>query len=485
MIPGSEFTIAGADLVDGTGAARRRAKVAVRDGVILAVGTDADGLGLPEVAADGLVLAPGFIDAHAHDDAALIETPDMAMKTSQGITTTIIGNCGASAAPYDTDMAPVSVLRLLFKHPGIQARRYRDFLANVDAARPAINAIGFVGHATLRLSVMGEDFTRAARPDERETMRDLLATALDDGAAGLSTGLFYPTAKAAPTQEVIDIGAPLRAAGGLYATHMRDEGDGLMASIDEALAIGRALGVRTIVSHLKCVGARNFGRSLEALEKLDAAMATQQVGFDVYPYIAGSTILLEENVEDCGRVIITWSDPFPEATGRNLDDLAAEWGIDRFAATRKLQPGGAIYFKMSEDDVRRIIAHPGAMIGSDGIPGDAFPHPRLWGSFPRVLGLYVRELGLVSLEQAIHRMTALPAANFGLKNRGRIAPGLPADLVLLDPGTVGDRADFATPQTPSAGINAVYVAGEKVWDGGKPTGNRPGRMFRRQELQAL
>jgi N-acyl-D-amino-acid deacylase len=361
--------------------------------------------------------------------------------------------------------------------------RFGDYLEKVDAAAPAINALAFAGHATLRVSVMGSDYDRVARPDEIAKMQAMLAGALDDGAAGLSTGLFYPTAKRATTAEVIEIGRPLTAARALYATHMRDEGDGLLDSIDEALAIGRALGIRTIVSHLKCLGGRNFGRSLDALKKLDLARDSQPVAFDMYPYIAGSTILLEENVDDCARVLITWSDPEPAAAGRDLDDLAAEWGCDRVEATRRLQPGGAIYFKMSEDDVRRIVAHPQAMIGSDGLAGDPFPHPRLWGTFPRVLGHYVRELGLMPLEQAVHRMTGLPAANFGLTNRGRVAPGFAADLVLFDAAKIGDRATFDTPTLPAAGVHAVFVNGAQVWDGAAITGNRPGRMLRRQDLQ--
>jgi N-acyl-D-amino-acid deacylase len=476
------FVLAGGVVVDGTGAPRIQADVAVRDGRIVAVGEAARDESGPRIDMGGLVVAPGFIDVHTHDDAVLLQQPDMPMKVSQGVTSVVCGNCGASAAPYDSPHPFGSLMRLIFKSEDQVSPRMGTYIDRVNAAAPAVNAVFLVGHATLRMAVMGEDLNRAARPDEIAAMQAMLAQALDDGAIGLSTGLFYPPAKKATTGEVIEIGRPLTAARALYATHMRDEEDGILDSIDEALRIGRTLDIRTIISHVKCVGLRNFGRSVEALAKLGAAAEQQPLGFDVYPYTAGATILLEENVQGCQRVMITWSEPHPEATGRDLDDIARDWDCDIFEATRRLQPGGAIYFKMDEADVRRILSHPNAMIGSDGLAADAHPHPRLWGTFPRVLGRYVRDEGLFPLEDAIRRMTSLPAANFGLHDRGRIAAGLAADIVVLDPASVIDTATFDKPRQAARGIVSVHVAGQPVWQDGRTTGNGPGRAWRRQEL---
>jgi N-acyl-D-amino-acid deacylase len=240
-----------------------------------------------------------------------------------------------------------------------------------------------------------------------------------------------------------------------------------------------------VISHHKVAGARNFGRTRETLALLDHTHESQEVGFDVYPYIAASSWLTPDYLEFCsGRARITWSTPHPEMSGRYVADIAKEWGCDPKEAMRRMQPGGASYFIMDEDDVRRVVSHPRAMIGSDGIPDDAHPHPRLWGTFPRVLGHYSRDLGLFALEDAVRRMTSLSAETFGFAGRGVVKPGAYADLVLFDPAAVIDTATFEEPTRPAAGIELVLVNGTPVWRNGAATGAKPGRVLKREGARA-
>ena len=237
-----------------------------------------------------------------------------------------------------------------------------------------------------------------------------------------------------------------------------------------------------VISHHKCAGTRNHGRTRETLALIAAARERQSVALDVYPYVAGSTVLDARRLGEAERIIVTWSKARPECAGRDLDSIAAEMGVSRERAANALAPAGAIYFMMDEADVRRVLAFGHAMIGSDGLPHDAHPHPRLWGTFPRVLGHYVREVGLFPLEEAVRRMTGLPAAQFGLTDRGILRPGSYADLVLFDPDTIADRATFEAPTEPAAGIALVMVNGRAVWRDGAATGARPGRALRLAEL---
>jgi N-acyl-D-amino-acid deacylase len=263
---------------------------------------------------------------------------------------------------------------------------------------------------------------------------------------------------------------------------MRNENDRVMSALDETFAIGREAELPVVVSHHKVIGRKNFGRSEETLPFFDATTRRQPAGFDVYPYIASSTVLSVDRFNASERIIVTWSKQRPDVSGRDLADIAREMNTSLEDAAAALQPAGAIYFMMDEADVQRILKSPHAMVGSDGLPHDVFPHPRLWGTFPRVLGHYARDVGLFPLHEAVHKMTGLTAANFGLRDRGVLRVGAFADLVLFDPDTVIDRASFEQPTRPAAGIELVLVNGQPVWRDGAGTGARPGRALRRRDL---
>jgi N-acyl-D-amino-acid deacylase len=479
-----DLVIRNATVFDGTGAPRYRADLAVQGDRIAAIGDLGSAQGQREVDAEGMALAPGFIDAHTHDDRAVTCGPAcMHCKTSQGVTTVVVGNCGVSLAPLRLHgKAPPPPLNLMGDESWFTFGSFGEY-AEALAKRPTnVNTFAFCGHQSLRVEAMEGDVYRAATDREIARMQDRLRQSLREGAGGFSTGLYYPPNMHAPTEEVIAVAEVMREEGGLYATHMRDEADGVMDSIRETLRIGREAGtedapVEVVISHHKCSMPENFGRSRETLALIDALGQDQPVAFDVYPYPAGSTVLMPERLRQDVPVQITWSTPHPEMSGRDLDDIAREWGMTRRAAAEKLLPAGAIYFQMDEADVRRIMAHPRAMIGSDGIPHDAKPHPRLWGTFPRVLGHYVRDVGLFSLETAVHKMTGRCATVFGLPDRGMLRPGAFADLVLFDPATVRDHATYANPDALSDGILEVWCNGETTFAAGATTGTAPGRFL--------
>lgn len=468
-----------ATVIDGTGAPGFFADVAVAHDRIVAVGR-INGAGVNEIDATGLCIAPGFIDAHTHDDAALLLTPTLDCKISQGVTSVVTGNCGVSLAPLvlAEGQAPPPPLdavgpQLLF--------RFETFAAYLDALRinpPSVNVAPLVGHATLRVSIM-DRVDRPATEAERAAMAAMAEEAFAAGAIGISSGLFYPLAFAAPAEELHALVAIAGRVGGVYCAHIRDEADLVLEALDEAFAIARAGNAPLVLSHHKVSGKANFGRSRETLPHVARAGTAQPIAFDMYPYAASSTMLNKKSWAAAERTMITWCDSHPEHAGRDLSDVAAEMGLSEEAAIDALVPAGGIYFMMDEADVERILSASDAMIGSDGVPMDAHPHPRLWGSFTRVLGHYARDRGLFSIEEAVRRMTSLPARQFRLADRGVIAPGAFADLVLFDPATIADAATFADPKQPSRGIASVWVNGEQVWDGTSATDARPGRVLAR------
>src|SRR4051812_40058304 len=472
-----DLLIRNATVIDGTRAPRYEADIAINNGRIAAIGRLNVAQADVELDASGRIVAPGFIDAHTHDDRLMLSAPDMAPKVSQGVTTVVAGNCGCSLAPAPHGMRkPVTPPLDLLDEAGDWFRfaTFRDYVDELAAHPPATNCALLVGHTMLRVQTM-EHLQRPASKNEIARMRELADEALEAGALGVSTGLYYEPANAAPTEEVVEVCRPLSKHKRLYVTHMRDEGDNVLASLEETFRIGRELGVPVVISHHKVAGAGNHGRSEETLPLIEARMKSQAIALDCYPYCASSTILSASRAGVATKTLVTWSKPHPEVAGMDLDEIRRDYklGIDQ------LLPAGAIYFSMSEADVQRILAFEHTMIGSDGLPHDAAPHPRLWGTFARVLGHYARGLGLFPLETAVYKMTGLTARNFGLADRGVLKPGMAADITIFDAGEIGERASFSAPIAPAKGIDTVLVNGTIVWREGKPTGARPGQVLRR------
>jgi N-acyl-D-amino-acid deacylase len=472
-----DLIIRNGTVIDGSGGPSFAGDVALSGERIAAVG-DLSGQAADQVIdVGGLAVAPGFIDNHTHDDGFLLTHPDMTPKISQGVTSVVIGNCGISLAPLaGTPIQPP--LNLLGEQSTFRFGTFHAYLDELDRNPAAVNAIPLVGHTTLRVNVM-DRLDRAATREEAAQMRTKLEEGLDAGAVGFSTGVFYPNANAATSQEVVDVGAPLKGRDAVYCAHIRNEGDWIFAALEEAFEIGRQLEAHVVVSHHKLVGVHNHGRSVETLGVIHDRRMRQSVGLDAYPYPAGSSMLNRKTFNDGERVMIAWSDPHPEYAGRDLSDVQQELGLDVDAAIEHLSPAGGIYFQMAEDDVRRILAYPETMIGSDGLPNDRHPHPRLWGTFPRVIGHYGRDLGLFSMETAIHKMTGLTARQFRLRDRGFIRVGCKADITVFNPKTIKDVADWSHPHEMSIGIERVFVNGTEVWRDGRHTNAAPGQVIRR------
>ena len=474
----SDTLIRNANVLDGTGSDAQIADLAIRNGRILAIEPSLDYNAQNVIDAEGFSIAPGFIDVHTHDDTSVIDTPEMLPKISQGVTTVIVGNCGISASPVRLKGDPPDPMNLLGQRERFRYPAFADYLSALESSRPSVNVAALIGHTSLRNNHL-DRLDRAATESEIAAMREELTSALSAGALGLSTGLAYANANAATTEEVLSLVQALIGANAVYTTHMRTETDAILDAMDEAFRIGRYAQSPVIISHLKCAGITNWGRSPEVLRSLEAARDTQHIGCDCYPYAAGSSTLDLKQVDPRVRIEITWSTPHPEAAGRTLANIASEWNLSHLDAARRLQPAGAIYHSIDEQDMRRILAHPATMIGSDGLPWDKHPHPRLWGTYPRVLGRYCRDEKLFSLPEAIRKMTSMPALRFGLAERGRIAEGYSADLVLFDPNTIHDTATFADPIRPARGIHSVWVNGVLSYTAQGLTGNRAGRFLPR------
>jgi len=483
----ADTLIVGARVIDGTGAPAVERDVAVRDGRIVAI--EAPG-GLADWTADdvfdaqGKVLAPGFIDVHTHDDTHVIRSPQMMPKITQGVTTVIVGNCGISASPVTLKGDPPDPMNLLGDAAAFAYPTFASYVDAVNAARPTVNVGALIGHTALRNNHM-DRLDRGAAADEVAAMRAQLEEALDNGALGLSSGLAYGSAFSAPPEEVQALAEPLAKAGALYTTHMRTEFDAILDAMDEAYRVGRHARVPVVISHLKCAGPSNWGRSAEVLKSIEATRDGQPVGCDCYPYNRSSSTLDLKQVTGDIDITITWSTPHPEMAGKLIREVGDEWKVTQQEAAKRLQPAGAVYHNMSEDDVRRILSHPATMVGSDGLPNDPLPHPRLWGAFPRVLGHYARDEGVLTLEEAVRKMTSLSARRFSIAERGEVKVGYHADLVVFDPERVIDSATFANPQQAADGIDAVWVNGVLTYREQAVTGARAGRFVARGSASKL
>jgi N-acyl-D-amino-acid deacylase len=480
-----DLIIRGAQIIDGTGQPGFEADVAIEGDRIVAIGNLIGLSAREDIDATGLTLAPGFIDAHTHDDRAILQGADsMLCKLSQGITTVVTGNCGISLAPVAFRSRPPAPLDLLGDERWWTFDSFAAYAERLATQPPAVNALALIGHMPLRWEAMGGDTAREASAIEIERMKARLEQALEQGASGFSTGLWYVPNRDASTNEVIELARCLPAHDGIYTTHMRDEGDAVEEAVGEALATGRNTSAPVVISHHKCTAPENFGKSHATLAMIEAATADIEVALDVYPYSASSTTLRPDLVRPDIRTRISWSTPYPEYAGRDLADIAAEWNLPLAETARRLLPAGAVYFSMDENEVQRILRHRLAMVGSDGLPHDERPHPRLWGAFPRVLGHYARDVGLFDLATAVHKMTGLTAATFGMAGRGVLREGAYADLTLFDANRIIDRADHEQPTQLSAGIVSVWVNGRLAYrEGHGVTGECAGRLIKRSGLR--
>ncbi len=528
-----DLLLVGGLLFDGTGAPARPADVGVAREQVVALGDLRPHKAHRRVDVSGLSIAPGFIDIHAHSEVSLLIDGRAASKVRQGITSEISGQCGLSAAP---------LLGQAKDEFSFWAARWgvvpdwdslTDFLGILESQGIAVNFGTLTGHGNLRNAVMGS-VSRSPTPVELDAMAKMLGQSLEDGALGLSSGLFYSPGSYADSAELAALGEIVAAHGGLYATHVRNEGPRLEWAVQEALEVARATGVAVEISHLKLASRDHWGEAERVLAYLDVARAGGlDLGWDQYPYVAASTTLdaavppqfhdggmeallkrlqdpqeraqiahsIRADVEgdwenlsvDSGweRIVLSFHPSRPELAGRTIADIAAADGTDPLETALDLiveteAKAMVVDFCMDDRDVATILCHPSTSVvtdaealAADGPLAAGAPHPRAYGSFPRVLGRYVREQRLLTREEAIRKMTSLPAERVGLRDRGVVREGAFADLVIFDPDTIVDTATYAKPHQYPEGIQHVLVNGRFVVQDGVQTDERPGRVLRR------
>ncbi|HVL66820.1 MAG TPA: D-aminoacylase [Vicinamibacterales bacterium] len=498
-----DLVITNARIVDGTGAPWYRGALAIRGDAIVQVAPAIDAAGARVIDAGGQVVAPGFIDIHTHARRGIFEVPTAENYVRQGVTTLIEGPDGGSPVPLG------------------------PFLEKLEALQKSVNIGSFIGQGSVRSEVIG-NVDRTATPDELAKMQALVEQGMRDGAFGLSTGLFYVPGSFTPTEEVIELAKVAARFGGMHKSHQREESVRVLESVRETIAIGEQGGLPTQVTHHKVIGKANWGRSADTLRLIDEARARGvDVTSDQYPYTASSTsvasALLPAWALEGGRqqVLARLKDPAtrakvladtilairdargggdpknvqfascgfdPSLAGSNLAELTKRRGFEptiENAAEVTLwlvEQGGCqgIFHAMSDEDVERILRHPTTMIGSDGeVPvfGRANPHPRSYGTFARVLGLYVRDRQTLGLEEAIRKMSSFPAARLRIADRGILRPGMKADIVIFDPARVRDTATFEKPHAYAEGFSHVLVNGQVVFENGAMTAARPGRVL--------
>ena len=469
-----DIAIINGTIIDGTGDAPYTGTVYIKDGMIESIDTTDNTHPVPPqpakktIDATGLTVSAGFIDVHTHEDIALIVTPEIPSKVSQGITTVVTGLCGYSPAPIaDASKLPKEYTIVIPEPPHTDKRytykTYADYINAVKQARPAVNYVPLLGHSTIRIQVM-DDINRPATDGEIESMKPLIDEAFKAGVSGFSSGLAYAMAAPADTRELIELCKHVKHHNGAYITHIRNEGDNLLPSVDEAIEIGKQSGIPVIFSHHKATGTKNHGLTQTSLARIDHARTHMDIAMDLYPYTFSSTALTYSHVMrgTPDDVVITRSLPMPDMIGKKLSDVMAELNLDIQQTIDKLHPAGALYFVMDESDVKRIMQHPACVIGSDGLPFDDLPHQRLWGTFPRVLEKYVRNENIIDLPTAIRKMTGLSADIFGLEKRGYIKQNYHADITIFDGETIAETATLTNPKTPADGIKHVIVNGKSA-----------------------
>lgn len=524
--PRADLVIRGGTLVDGTGAPPRTGDVAITGDRISALGR-VSGAGTVEIDARDMAVAPGFIDIHSHADLSLLVNPRAESRVRQGVTLEVVGQDGSSVGPWsDGDFESTRDRYMRSYDVEIDFRDIGGFLDRIDRVRPAVSVASMVGHGAVRAYVIG-GADRPPTSAETDRMRSLVRDALAAGAVGLSTGLEYTPGSFATRDELVALATELRGTPYPYASHMRNEDDRLLAALEEALHVGRMAGVAVQVSHLKAQGERNHWKAGAALAAIEAARAGGvDAHFDRYPYVAYATGLanlfpasaraggtarflarltdpdsgpaLERACRDKVALLGSWDavritrigGANAYARGRRLGELAGERGEDPYELTVRLlrDAGGSvgmIGFGMSEENTERILAHPLGMVCSDGgayapygsLSGSS-PHPRVYGSFPRLLGRYVRDRKAMALEVAVHKITGLPARKLGLADRGVLRVGAVADVVVFDPASVADRATFDDPHQYPVGIPHVVAGGVHTIRDGEQTGRTGGRAVR-------
>lgn len=532
-----DLLVRGGRVVDGTGSPWRRADVLVTDGRIVAVLAPGrfDGEAAEVLDATGHVVAPGFVDIHSHSDLALIARPGAEEKLRQGVTTEIVGNCGISVSPvsqkYLQDSQRYARPVLGFEDLAWDWTDVDGYLARVEQAEPAVNVATYVGLGSVRCAVSGfEPGTPTA--DQRHEMLELTRRALEQGAVGLSTGLVYAPGSYSSHEEICELVDRAARVGAVYSSHMRDQGDGFLDSVAETLDVGRRTGAPVQIAHHKVVGSRNWGSVSRSLAMVHAARAEGiDAGSDVYPYLAGSTTMTAllpdwalaggkqamldrlADPEQRDRIKQDWADGRPQwdnrvgsigwdniyvshvATEANQDMVGLSVAAAASARSRGAEPGdflldllldeqgavGNIQVACTEKDLRQVMRDPTTTFGSDGLFSGGRPHPRLHGTFPRILGEYVRDTGVLTLEEAIRKMTSQPARRLGLAGIGLLEPGYDADLVVLDPEVVAGPASYDEPTLDPVGIRDVVVSGRFALRDGGPTGVRAGRTLRRNQ----
>lgn len=470
----SSIVIKNALIVDGTGKAGYRGDVRIKDGKITKIGSIKAKKDEAVIDAGGKILAPGFIDIHNHSESGLLREGAAANQVSQGITTILVGPDGGSPFPL------------------------ADYLTKLQG-KIAPNVGAFIGHASVREAVLKTDYKRKATDGEIKQMEMLVEQAMREGAFGLSSGLEYDVGFSASTEELIALARVAARFGGIYMTHMRDEEEGLLDAIREAIRIGKEARLPVQISHLKAGNRNVWGKSTEAIALIETERKNGfDITADVYPYTAWAstiTVLVPSrrhedraeiekglsNVGGADKVLVTSCAAHRDYEGKTLEEIARSQNVtpvDVYIQIVRSGGAGVVCNSMNEEDVKNFNLQSWTMVSSDG--GIGSRHPRGSGTFTRVLGRFVRENKWFSLEEAVRKMTSFPAARLGLKDRGVIKKGRRADLVLFDQDRVTDRATFAAPQNLSEGIETVFVNGQKVWENGKTTGNLPGEILRRK-----
>lgn len=532
-----DWLLRNARIVDGTGSPWYRGDVGVKDGRIARIGRIPKGEAEQVANVADKILAPGFIDIHTHSDFSMFGDPVMLNKLTQGVTTQMLGQCGMSAAPVDGRTLSMLQAYSGFIRGGVDPdwgwRTFDEWLTHADDLKLAGNVAPAVGHGTIRIAVMGFDNRNATR-EEMERMKELTREAMRSGCFALTSGLIYPPGVYAPDEELWELAGVLAETGGFYMSHMRSESTDLVKSVADTIEVGRRAGVPVQISHHKALGRDNWGKVEETLALVDAARREGlDVTMDQYPYTRCSTSARaclppwaqEGGVDEVRRRLLD-----PDTRRRIIDEIEASLDTSRNCNWENMLrhaggPAGALilcvpatprwegmnlqeigrtmdkspiealldlivanegrdlacYDAMSDDDLKRVMVHPATMIGSDSIPAapGAKTHPRSFGTHTRVLGKYVREEKTLTLEEAVHKMTAFPAARLGLQRKGLVREGMDADLVVFDPDTIGDRATFEDPTRSSDGVERVFVNGVEVLEKGEPADARPGKVLRR------